>query len=102
MGDAGEDARVELGGAAMGVDGFLKESAETEDLDQAGKGFGFAGMTIEAGEDAGHSFSGATGVDLDECVELVGWGKIGVDGEGSLEGGLREVKVGGRTAAEFV
>ncbi len=86
----------------MGFDGLLEESAETEDVDEAGKGFGFAGMTIEAGEDAGHGFSGAAGVDFDECVELVGGGEVGVDGEGSLEGGLGEVEVGGGTTAEFV
>ena len=55
-------------------------------------------MTIEAGEDAGHGFRGAAGVDFDECVALVGRSEVRVDG--SLEGCLGEIAWG--TTAEFV
>ena len=88
MGDAGGDGGIDCDGTFVSFDGLREHSAKTEYLDEAGERFGFAGMTLEAFEQAREGFVRVASVDLHEGVELVGGGEVGIEGEGALKGGV--------------
>src|SRR3954466_8151463 len=98
---AGDDGRVNLVRCFAEFDGLVEESAEAEDLDEPGKGFGFVWVGEQALPQACHRIASATSVDFEHCEELVGDGEVGIESERALEGGCGEILVRSRSTAEF-
>ncbi len=81
--------------------GLLEQTAAAQDLNETGKGFRLIALTLEAKGETSDGFDGAAGVDLQLSVEVVRDGKIGIEGEGTLEGRLGDVWLVGLAAELF-
>src|SRR5271155_5491739 len=102
MRHARRNGRVQLDSSPVRCNRFSKHSAESEHLNQAGERLRFCRMMLQSFEKPTHRLIRTAKIHLQECVELVSGGQIGIERKCALKHSFSQLRYNGAAVREFI